>query len=800
MRGGFFYAFDMILRNIALRYYYPFAMKKHLLIFLFLVQCVGAQTNRLWQGYFSFNQLGALTQRGTTVYAASENALFFQKPDGFLETITSVNGLKAENITAIHYSEAFQVLLVGNSNGLLLVIQADGTVAFKNGILTEVPVPAGQKRINHFSEFDGKVYLSTDYGISVFNLNQQEFSDTYYIGDGGAQTRVIQTTVYNNSIYAVMGNFRIKKAAVTNPFLIDFSQWVLHDSGFWYGAQAFQNQSVFFNADGNVYRWNGTSYTLLFSVGQPPIDFRTTADYIVLTTAQKVMVANAAGVVLVNYTTSNYTPQPVTFNAATVADETVYIATNEVGLLQFPISAPSNVTILKPDGPDLNQPFRLKKTEDKLFVTYGRFSFTYDPYNPNPPFQPYLFPINYFDKEQGWSKIPTTDVLNARSLTSLVVNPSNANEIFVSSYFSGILKLEDLVPTTLFNQTNTGANGLESLQLTPPDPSYVDIRINGLAYDSRGDLWLTNAYVDKGLKVFRKTGQWQSYDLTNIFTEPFFERYGQIAIDKNNTKWIPTYRANGLVAFNENYSNKFLFVKTGTEGNLPSLDVRCVAIDNRNQVWIGTARGLRTLSSADTFITAESLQSRPIIINEVINGQTLAQELFFEQVVLDICVDGANRKWVSLADSGVFLVSPNGQETIYQFTKENSPLPSNTVNDIEIDGTTGEVFFATEKGLVSFKANATAPSDDLASVFVYPNPVRPEYAGTVKIAGLTDKAVIKITDIEGNLVFETTAAGGTIEWDTTAFGKYRVASGVYMIFISAQDGIETTVRKVMIIR
>jgi len=88
----------------------------------------------------------------------------------------------------------------------------------------------------------------------------------------------------------------------------------------------------------------------------------------------------------------------------------------------------------------------------------------------------------------------------------------------------------------------------------------------------------------------------------------------------------------------------------------------------------------------------------------------------------------------------------------------------------------------------------------LASVYVYPNPVRPEYSGTVKIAGLTDKAVIKITDIEGNLVFETTAAGGTMEWDTTAFGKYRVASGVYMIFISAQDGVETTVRKVMIIR
>ena len=63
-----------------------------------------------------------------------------------------------------------------------------------------------------------------------------------------------------------------------------------------------------------------------------------------------------------------------------------------------------------------------------------------------------------------------------------------------------------------------------------------------------------------------------------------------------------------------------------------------------------------------------------------------------------------------------------------------------------------------------------------------------------------DKVNLKITDIEGNLVFETTSSGGTVEWDTTAFGKYKVASGVYMIFISAQDGVETKVKKVMIIR
>jgi hypothetical protein len=186
--------------------------------------------------------------------------------------------------------------------------------------------------------------------------------------------------------------------------------------------------------------------------------------------------------------------------------------------------------------------------------------------------------------------------------------------------------------------------------------------------------------------------------------------------------------------------------------------------------------------------------------NIVIQEGDLAQELFYQQTIQDIYVDGSNNKWVSIADAGVFQVSSNGQRTLHRFTKENSPLPSNNVLDIEIDEVSGEVFFATDKGTVSFLGSSTKGSDNLENAYVYPNPVRPEYTGTVKIAGLMDKVNLKITDIEGNLVFETTSQGGTVEWDTTAFGKYKVASGVYMIFISSNDAAETTVKKIMIIR
>ena len=174
--------------------------------------------------------------------------------------------------------------------------------------------------------------------------------------------------------------------------------------------------------------------------------------------------------------------------------------------------------------------------------------------------------------------------------------------------------------------------------------------------------------------------------------------------------------------------------------------------------------------------------------------------MLYGQFITDIVVDGANNKWISTAGAGLFYISADGQKTFNIFTKENSPLPSNTINDIDINVLTGEVYIATESGMISFRGTATSGAENFENVIVYPNPVRPEYNGSIFITGLMDKANVKITDIEGNLVHEGISEGGTMIWDTKAFGKYKVASGVYMLFLSSDDGGETKVKKVMIVR
>ncbi|MFD2892128.1 two-component regulator propeller domain-containing protein [Flavobacterium chuncheonense] len=744
------------------------------------------QENQLWKGYFSYNQIVDLDESVDAIYAGTDNSVFYKKlNDQDVSIYNSVNGLKPESITCVLHSDFLDKVLVGNDNGLLLVVNSDGSIAQKVDIIEEVPVPASKKKINDLYEYDGKVYVATNYGISVFDLSSLEFTITYFISPTGSETEVLQTTVLNNDIYAVTREHGIRKASLSNPFLYDYNQWQTFDAGYWNGIVTFNDELVAMNVDGYTYRYNISGFVQILNQNQLGLRLKTNGNQVVITTSNHVYVLNQQYIQEAHITAiPDYN---VVFSAATVVGSILYIGTEKNGLFSTSLLNPTVFENMSPNGPIQNYTFRVKKAPNTLWVVHGDYSRLYNPY----PLDEIGVSKYYNDK--GWVNIPYEDLLEAKSLSDIAINPNNADEVYITSYFSGLLKFQgDNI--TLFNSQNTGPNGLETLVLSPPDPNYIDVRINSPSFDKQGNLWVTNSRVNRALKVLRTDGQWQSYNFQGIAPSVASGRYAPMAIDKNNTKWIPAIN-DGLIAFNDVMNNKFIVINS-ENGNLPDPDVRCVAIDSRNQLWIGTFKGLRVLPSVDRFLTDNQLSTNAIIIQE----GDLAQELFYQQTILDIAVDGANRKWISIADGGVFLVSQNGQQTIYRFDKTNSPLPSNNVVDIEIDGATGEVFFATDKGLVSFLGIATKPSDNLANVFVYPNPVRPEFIGTVKIAGLTDQANVKITDIEGNLVYETTSAGGTIEWDTTAFGKHKVASGVYMVFVATDDGSDTTVKKVMIIR
>ena len=238
--------------------------------------------------------------------------------------------------------------------------------------------------------------------------------------------------------------------------------------------------------------------------------------------------------------------------------------------------------------------------------------------------------------------------------------------------------------------------------------------------------------------------------------------------------------------------------------NLPDPAVKSLAVDNRNQLWIGTIKGLRVLYNTSNFFDNETVSTRPIVILE----DGIPKELLQFQYISDIKVDGGNNKWISTIGSGLFYFTSDGQETIYHFTKDNSPLPSNNVIDTTIDSSSGIVYIATDRGLVSFRSGSSKPLDDLADAFVFPNPARPGFD-----MDISENVNIKITDIEGNLVAEAESNrnqrfrgynleidGGTAYWNGKNLANNEVSSGVYLVMLSDLDTLETRVLKLMVVR
>jgi hypothetical protein len=357
----------------------------------------------------------------------------------------------------------------------------------------------------------------------------------------------------------------------------------------------------------------------------------------------------------------------------------------------------------------------------------------------------------------------------------------------------------------------------------PGSPNVISIRVSASAFDRNGVLWSLTARAPNPLKSYDpNSGSWQGYDFSSIIENALNDEFGfhDIAIDNNGTKWIGGY-SNGLYAYNENLANPLKNL-TSEEQNLPFPRVTALEIDNRNQLWVGTFSGLRVLFNTSGFFDDPSPSLNSIIILE----DGIAQELLESQTITDIEADGSNNKWVGTVDSGVFYFSPDGQNTIYHFTKDNSPLPSNRITDISIDPNNGIVYIATTKGMLSFRAGGSKPEETLENAFVYPNPVRPEYDllgfnnlndinKGIKISGLTENVNIKITDIEGNLVAEAQSNinlrssntnynfaidGGTAIWNGKNLANSVVRTGVYLIMISDLDSFETKTLKVLIVR
>lgn len=754
-----------------------------LILGLFSAFTVRAQSDaERWRGFFSYTSVKDIAYGDDKVYVAAENAVYtYNIWNQEITTITTIEGLSGESITEIHYSEAYDLLLIGHDNGLIEVIaQGQQEVIQIVAILNKPSIPPNIKAINDFYECQGKVYVSTDFGISVFDLALLEFGDTYYIGELGSTLSVTQTTILPPYIYAATAQNGIKKALLDGPDLIDYASWETVTGGGIVSIQTLNDAVYFARTNQRVLRLTPEPTQIMADFGADPIvDMRVNGNVLTITTESTVNTYGA------DFSALNVLELPADledqFSVGLGFADQVFAGTNTNGLLKQG-SGQLQWNAIGPQGPLFNNPFSIDASAGQLWVGFGEVTVSFNPY-----------PLSYRGLSQfqndTWNNIPASELFGASDIVQMTINPMDPEQVFASSFQFGLLKLTAGLPEILYDQSN-------SSMTLPPDNPAAGLRIYGSDFDRDNNLWFVQSKIDQGLLRLSPSGQIGKIDLSGIINAEDELALTDLKISREGYVFFGSAE-NGLIGFNPS-GNSFNRITEGAgNGNLPSTDVRTLAFDNNNRLWIGTREGLRVLYNTTGFFqSGNNVEAQPIIILE----EGVAQELLFQQSVTDIEVDGSNNKWIATATSGVFYLSSNGQQTLLRFTKENSPLPSDNVQDIAIDGDSGRVYFATTKGLVAFEGSATDARDDLAGAYVYPNPVRPGFQGQVTIDGLTAGANVKITDIEGNLVFETKSQGGSVLWDTRAFGRHKVASGVYLVLINSEDAFETKVLKIMVVR
>tara|TARA_R110000787_G_scaffold96803_1_gene200323 strand:- start:11664 stop:13961 length:2298 start_codon:yes stop_codon:yes gene_type:complete len=757
-----------------------------LILQIFFLQAQNFENS--WTGYFSYVSIKSISQGNDKIYAAAENAIFtYDLSTEEITTISTINGLSGNPISTAYYSENYGLYIIGYENGLIeIVIDGEDNILKVVDIIDKPTIPPNNKIINHFNEYNGSLYISTGFGISVYNLESLEFGDTYYIGDLGSQINITQTTIFGDLIYASTSNSGVRSALVADDNIIDFQQWTTVIGGGYKGIQSLESELYTVNNSNTILKWDPDfGFSSIDSFLSSVVDFGVTSGVLTITTESSIHTFSE-GYSLISEVISLF-DYDYLLQTGYAFNNSFYLGTTDLGMLIVPFNTNQALQVL-PDGPLFNQPFAIEASPGKLWVAFGDVDLTFNP-----------FPLtrkgisNY--RNESWTNIKydsLTDLLGVDDVNDLVFiksNPNNSNVTYMSSYQKGLLKIENQDPTILYNETNSPLD-------IPGGNEALGIRIYGSDFDRQDNFWFVQSRIDKGLIKLTPEGQFQTIDISNIINAEDELALGKLAVSREGYVFFGAVES-GLVGYNPT-NNEFNNIGEDIgNGNLPSTDIKALAFDNQNRLWIGTRKGLRVLYSVGSFFeSGANVDAQPIIILE----DGVPQELLFLQSITDIEVDGSNNKWISTATSGVFYLSSNGQETLLRFTADNSPLPSDNVLDIAIDDSDGTVYFATKDGLVAYDGTSTAPGEDLEGVYAYPNPVRPTYFGNVTIDGLTAKANVKITDITGNLVFETTSEGGSVQWDTTAFGKYRVASGVYLVLITSDDNLLTKVAKIMIIR
>ncbi len=733
-----------------------------------------------WQDHLSYSDAVSVTEGNGQIYCATKSAIFiYDKTDFTIERLNEVSGLSDIGISKIKYNKHNNKFIIAYLNGNIDIIDENRAISNLSFIKNSNVI--GDKIINHIYLKGKLAYLSTGFGIVVLDTDKLEIVDTYLFGPLGSFVVTNAVTIDSLNIYAAtaQGLFYANKYS-TN--LADYNSWSKLPE---LGSSNYKDivninnrlivglNSSAWNADSVLYIDNSGAWQKLNVAGLDIRGLSTFNNNLIITKSSSIDIYDASLIKTETLFTVNNDFSILPKETIIDIDGTVWYAENAHGLIKSKSNYDNEIIL--PEGPSSSSVYNMAFNDQDLWVVSG---------GQNVFFRNNL--VNHKSKDE-WinmgKTIYNTNGNIAFDMVSVAINPTNPSNVFTGSWSSGLFEYNN-------NSISNNSNAQNSLL----DSTFFGTTVcSALSFDKTGNLWVMSSFTEKILAVKTSDNNWHNYSFPGMTNTT--EYFPEIIIDQNDYKWIISPIKNNIIVFYENgtFGDQSDDQITTIE-NIPGAKIGSIVEDLDGEIWIGTDEGIGVFYSPSK-VFDEKIEAERVYIQQ--DGQT--QILLETEIVTVIKVDGANRKWIGTQNSGVFLMSEDGTEQIEHFTKENSPLFSNNIFDIEINPKTGEVFFGTEKGLLSYKGTATDADDDFNDVFVYPNPVKPGYTGVIAVRGLVKDTDVRITDISGNIVYQTKSLGGQAIWDGKDFNGNKVQTGVYMIFNGSPEGELKAVAKIVFI-
>ena len=751
-----------------------------------------------WVDHLSYNYTNSVAKVGNTVYVSNGQGLAkYNTTDNSIEKMTKIDGLSDVGVQLVRKCDANDALIVIYSNTNIDVIKPDGSIVNVSDIKRKTIT--GNKTINEVYFKGTFAYIACGFGIIVFDTQKLEIKDTYYIGNSILNYKVYQVTSNDSAIFAAtnVGLFYGK----INANLSNYQNWKPFNTGICSGpfngivnfngniiANYSRKMKLNTNMEDTLCQFNGTSWSIYpyqtNSTNKKLYDY-SKSNVILINDQWGVSDFNTDGTKNNYITTYNTTPQTY----ATINDvyydnhnnnNQFYLADNIYGLidakgsydvtkiiLNSPVSNFANDISIK-DGDIVLAPVNLGETYSNIFTNKTASIY----------------------QNNEWSSLDNIIPNYIQDINCVAIDPNNKNHIAFGCMSSGIVEITSNQLTAIYTETNS---------VMVPNISTGNLYVTGINFDKNSNLWSLVTNSPKLIQVRKKNNTWALLDFSQTISAATVSK---VIFDKHDQAWIILARGGGLMVYKDviglsapNPSNTKLVTTSKGQGLLPSVDIYSICEDLDGKIWVGTQKGVTIFYNPENVFTSGNWDSQQILIEQ--DGHVAI--LLGDDKITAIAVDGANRKWIGTESSGIYCLSPDGQTQIYHFTKDNSPLYSNSINSLVVDEITGDVFIANEIGVQSYRGSIIKGGENYNNIHAFPNPIRPGYTGSVHIKGLVDETIVKITDVAGNLIWESKSQGGQIAWNLLTNNGSRVSSGVYLINCSTANGELSGTTKLLVI-